>query len=52
MDLHRFIVPQTAIQNLDFLRRLITELRGELPYADMEKLRMLRTSQSDDAGNQ
>lgn len=32
---------QAAIQNLDFLRRLIAETRGEVPAADMERLRML-----------
>jgi hypothetical protein len=30
-----------AIQNLDFLRQLIAEVRAEDPYVDMEKLRML-----------
>jgi hypothetical protein len=30
-----------AIQNLDFLRQLIAEVRAEDPYVDMEKLRMI-----------
>ncbi len=33
---------QPAIQNLDFLRQLIAETRGQGNYADMEKLRMLQ----------
>lgn len=31
-----------AIQNLDFLRQLIAETRGQDNYADMSKLRMLQ----------
>jgi len=31
-----------AIQNLDYLRQLIAEVRAENPYADMEILRMLQ----------
>lgn len=31
-----------ALQNLDFLRQLIAELRGDDPYADMASLRMLQ----------
>jgi len=30
-----------AIQNLDFLRQLIAETRGQPEYADMATLRML-----------
>jgi len=33
---------QAAIQNLDFLRQLIAELRAEQPSEDMETLRMLQ----------
>ena len=33
---------QPAIQNLDFLRQLIAETRGQPEYADMAKLRMLQ----------
>lgn len=33
---------QPAIQNLDFLRQLIAETRGQDNYADMAKLRMLQ----------
>lgn len=32
---------QGAIQNLDFLRKLIAESRQESPYKDMAKLRMI-----------
>lgn len=35
---------QPAIQNLDFLRQLIAETRGQPEYADMAKLRMLQGS--------
>jgi hypothetical protein len=35
---------QPAIQNLDFLRQLIAETRGQGTYADMAKLRMLQGS--------
>ena len=35
---------QPAIQNLDFLRQLIAETRGQGNYADMAKLRMLQGS--------
>lgn len=31
---------QAAIQNLDFLRRLIAETRAEVPADDMQRLRM------------
>jgi|GEM_PF-1094323 len=31
-----------AIQNLDFLRQLIAETRGQPEYADMANLRMLQ----------
>lgn len=30
-----------ALQNLEFLRRLIEEARREMPYEDMQVLRML-----------
>jgi hypothetical protein len=33
-----------AIQNLEFLRRLIEEARAEDTYADMMRLRMLQGS--------
>jgi hypothetical protein len=33
---------ESAIQNLDYLRQLIAELRTEAPYMDMQKLRMLQ----------
>jgi hypothetical protein len=33
---------ESAIQNLDYLRQLIAELRTESPYMDMQKLRMLQ----------
>ena len=32
----------SALQNLEFLRRLIEEVRAEDPYADMAILRMLQ----------
>jgi len=32
---------ESAIQNLEYLRQLIAEVRGESPYLDMERLRML-----------
>jgi len=32
---------QPAIQNLDYLRQLIQEVRGQAPMADAESLRML-----------
>lgn len=35
---------QSAIQNLDYLRQLIAETRGQPEYADMAKLRMLQGS--------
>jgi hypothetical protein len=35
---------QSAIQNLDFIRQLIAETRGQPEYADMAKLRMLQGS--------
>lgn len=31
-----------AIQNLEFLRRLIDEVRGDTPIMDMLRLRMLQ----------
>lgn len=31
-----------AIINLEYLRQLIAEARGEQPYEDMERLRMLQ----------
>ena len=31
-----------AIQNLDYLRRLIAEVRGEDPILDMLRLRMMQ----------
>jgi hypothetical protein len=31
-----------AIQNLDYLRQLIAEVRGENPYLDMLRLRMMQ----------
>lgn len=31
-----------AIQNLDFLRQLIAETRGDQPMVDMSRLRMLQ----------
>jgi hypothetical protein len=37
----RLMNNQAAIQNLDFLRRLIAESRSENPYEDMERLRMI-----------
>jgi hypothetical protein len=52
MNLVHFIVPQSAVQNLDFLRRLISEVRGEFPAADMDRLRMLRTNQASEVKNQ
>lgn len=33
---------ETAIQNLEFLRRLIAEVRGDMPLMDMLRLRMLQ----------
>lgn len=33
---------QAAIQNLEFLRQLIAEIRQEQPADDMETLRMLQ----------
>jgi len=35
---------QAAIQNLDFLRQLIAETRGDIPSMDMLRLRMLQGS--------
>ena len=32
---------EAAIQNLEFLRRLIAEVRGDAPIMDMLRLRML-----------
>lgn len=31
-----------AIQNLEYLRQLIAEVRGDVPYLDMLRLRMLQ----------
>ena len=31
-----------AIQNLDFLRQLIAEARADVPYEDMQRLRMVQ----------
>jgi recombinational DNA repair protein (RecF pathway) len=31
-----------AIQNLEYLRQLIAEVRGEDPYLDMLRLRMMQ----------
>jgi hypothetical protein len=33
---------QAAIQNLDFLRQLIAEARADVPYEDMQRLRMVQ----------
>lgn len=33
-----------ALQNMEFLRRLISEARQENPYVDMAKLRMVQGS--------
>jgi hypothetical protein len=33
---------ESAIQNLEYLRQLIAEVRGESPYMDMLKLRMMQ----------
>jgi hypothetical protein len=32
-----------AIQNLEFLRQLIAEARGEAPFMDMLRLRMIQS---------
>ena len=32
---------ESAIQNLDFNRQLIAELRADEPYDDLERLRMI-----------
>lgn len=43
MDLLDFLMNEgPAIQNLDFLRQLIAETRGDQPMMDMAKLRMLQ----------
>lgn len=44
MDLITYLLmtEQPAVQNLDYLRQLIQEARGQAPMADMEKLRMLQ----------
>lgn len=43
MDLLDFLMTEgPAIQNLDFLRQLIAETRGDQPMVDMAKLRMLQ----------
>jgi hypothetical protein len=39
--LFSFMDEQAAIQNLDFLRQLIAEARADIPYEDMERLRMI-----------
>jgi hypothetical protein len=44
MDEILFLMSDSAVQNLDFLRQLIAESRQENPYADMAKLRMLQGS--------
>jgi hypothetical protein len=33
---------ESAIQNLEYLRQLIAEVRGDNPYMDMLKLRMMQ----------
>ena len=33
---------EAAIQNLEFLRRLIAEARGDEPFMDMLRLRMMQ----------
>lgn len=33
---------ESAIQNLEYLRQLIAEVRGKNPYLDMLKLRMMQ----------
>lgn len=43
MDLLDFLMNEgPAIQNLDFLRQLIAETRGDQPMVDMAKLRMFQ----------
>jgi hypothetical protein len=32
---------EPSIQNLDFIRQLIAELRADEPYDDLERLRMI-----------
>lgn len=44
MDELIFLMGDSAVQNLDFLRQLIAEARQENTYADMAKLRMLQGS--------
>jgi hypothetical protein len=40
--IYALMTDQAAIQNLDYLRQLIAETRGDVPYDDMERLRMLQ----------
>lgn len=42
MDYLLALMSDPAIQNLDFLRQLIAETRGQPEYADMAKLRMMQ----------
>lgn len=44
MDELLFLMSDSAVQNLEFLRQLIAEARQENPYEDMAKLRMLQGS--------
>lgn len=44
MDELIYLMSEPAIQNLDFLRRLIAEARQESPQEDAERLRMLHGS--------
>jgi hypothetical protein len=40
--IYALMTDQAAIQNLDYLRQLIAETRADVPYDDMERLRMLQ----------
>lgn len=44
MDLFDLLLmtEQPSIQNLDYLRQLIQEVRGQSPMGDMQRLRMLQ----------
>lgn len=42
MDYLLALMSDPAIQNLDFLRQLIAETRGQPEYADMANLRMMQ----------
>lgn len=42
MDYLLALMSDPAIQNLDFLRQLIAETRGQPEYADVDSLRMLQ----------